>query len=120
MPTATDSEKEVQQLALEKATLFAIETPFEIMKVAFESMNILEEMAKKGMEASASDVGVGIICARAAIRGAFLNVQINAKDLKNREAAEKIEAKGKIILQEAKIKEEQILEIIDAKIKTAD
>ncbi len=117
MPTSTKEEKSSQKKALEEATLFATETPFKIMEASLESMHILKAMADKGMSASASDVGVGVLCARAAIRGAFLNVQINAKDLKNKNVAEEFEAKGKIIIENAEAKEKEILSIIKPKIK---
>ena len=49
-------------------------------------------MAEQGQPSSVSDAGVGALCARAAVMGAYLNVQINAASLKgNAEAAELVQ-----------------------------
>ncbi len=71
----------VREQALLDATKRAIEVPLRVMEVAVSSMEVLGQMAETGMQASASDVGVGALCARTAVRGAWLNVRINAKDL---------------------------------------
>ena len=39
-------------------------------------------MAAKGNPNSVSDAGVGALCARTAVKGCYLNVRINAQDLK--------------------------------------
>jgi len=51
------------------------------METALATMDVLREMANEGIESSVSDAGVGVLMARAAVRGALLNVQINALDL---------------------------------------
>lgn len=45
-------------------------------------------MAEKGSTLAKSDAGVGVIFAKAALRGASLNVFINVKSMKDRERAE--------------------------------
>ena len=72
-----------RQAAIETATRRAIEVPLRVMEVALASMQVAHAMADMGMKASVSDAGVGALCARTAVRGAGLNVRINAKDLKD-------------------------------------
>ena len=73
----------VRAQAILDATKQAIEVPLRVMEVAVSSMEVLAEMGAQGLKASASDVGVGALAARTAVRGAGLNVRINAKDLKD-------------------------------------
>ena len=51
------------------------------------------------------------MCARSAVLGAYLNVQINVGDLKDKQAVEDYLARGAEIEQKAIAKESEILEI---------
>jgi glutamate formiminotransferase/formiminotetrahydrofolate cyclodeaminase len=81
LPKGSDEEKTARQAAIQEATRRATEVPLRVMEVALQSMDVIEAMARTGMETSVSDAGVGALCARAAVRGAGLNVRINAKSL---------------------------------------
>lgn len=74
--------------AIEAATRFAIEVPLRVMQAGSQALDVCAAMAREGMKASASDAGVGALCAQLAVRGAGLNVRINAKDLKDTQARE--------------------------------
>lgn len=116
MPKGTDAEKAARAEALEKATLYACEVPLETMETACRTFAVLRDVARKGLKASASDAGVGAMAARAAIRGAGLNVRINAAGLKNRDDADKLLAKAREIETEAEKAEAEILSIVNANI----
>jgi len=73
-------------------------------------------MINIGMQTSLSDSAVGVLCARTAVLGAFLNVKINAKDLKDREYAEEIIAKGNEIQQKTLALEQELLQKVDSKL----
>ncbi|MDF1699999.1 MAG: glutamate formimidoyltransferase [Planctomycetota bacterium] len=75
------SDPEVRDEAIQAATRQAIEIPLRVMQAALDSMDLMRAMAGEGLAASASDAGVGVLCARTAVLGAGLNVRINAKDL---------------------------------------
>jgi glutamate formiminotransferase/formiminotetrahydrofolate cyclodeaminase len=81
LPQTSEQETAVRKTAIDEATRNAIEVPFRVMQLALDSMEVIRTMAEIGNPASASDAGVGALCARAAIRGAFLNVQTNAVQL---------------------------------------
>ena len=51
-------------------------------------------MAEKGNPNSVSDAGVGALCARAAVQGAYLNVRINVKGFADKAFAEKVVREG--------------------------
>ncbi|MDX9905683.1 MAG: cyclodeaminase/cyclohydrolase family protein, partial [Bacteroidales bacterium] len=77
----------------------------------------MKAMAEIGMAASASDVGVGALCARTAVMGAYLNVKINAGGLEDKAFAEEMVKKGEEIAEKAKRLEEEVLQIVESKIR---
>jgi glutamate formiminotransferase/formiminotetrahydrofolate cyclodeaminase len=112
MPFRTDEEKQARQEAIESATKRAIDTPFRVMQLALESMGLLQAMAEIGLPNSVSDAGVGAMCARTAIMGAFLNVRINSADCQDRQWVEEHLRSGEEMQQEAIRREADILKIV--------
>lgn len=113
MPKSSDEQKAVRSAALQEATLYATEVPLKTMKAAFKVFEIVKAMAQDGNPNSVSDAGVGALAARAAVRGAFLNVRINAAGLKDRQKAEALLAEASSIAEGALKSEEEILKIVD-------
>ena len=109
MPKKTDAEKAARMEALELASQYATQVPFKTMNVAFKAFEVVEAMVKNGNPASVSDAGVGALCCRSAVMGAYLNVKINAAGLKDRAFADNIVAEGAKIEAEAIAKEAEIL-----------
>ncbi len=116
LPKNTKEEKAERKKAIEEATKFAIEIPFKVMKTAYESMDIIKAMAEIGNPNSVSDAGVGALAARSAVKGAFLNVKINASGLEDKEWLDKILKEAKEIEKMAEEKEKEILDIVNSKI----
>jgi len=81
LPKERPEQKEYRKMAIQQATLHAIEVPFRVMKVAAASLELLEKMAEIGNPNSASDVAVGALCAHTAVSGAYLNIKINAAEI---------------------------------------
>ncbi|HPS46058.1 MAG TPA: glutamate formimidoyltransferase [Bacteroidales bacterium] len=117
LPKSTDAEKEVRTNAIQEATKYATEVPFRTMQKAYESMEILKAMTITGNPNSVTDAGVGALCARTAVIGAFLNVKINASGLTDKKFVNDIIAKGKDIEEKTKLLESEILAIVEEKIK---
>jgi glutamate formiminotransferase/formiminotetrahydrofolate cyclodeaminase len=65
-----------------------------------------------------SDAGVGALCARSAVIGAFLNVKINAAGLTDKSFAADIIKKGEAIEERAKESETKILSIVNRRMQT--
>ena len=116
MPKGTEEEKAARAEAMEKATLYATQVPLRTMQTALEAMPLALEMARKGNPASASDAGVGAIAALAAVKGAQLNVRINAAGLKDRAMADSMTAEAEKIAEEAAEKEAEILSEVNKNI----
>ena len=116
MPKTSKSEEELRKHAIESATKYATEIPFQVMKAAHDSMEVMLTMAKEGLESSLSDAGVGALCAKTAVIGAYLNVRINAKDIKDKIFVREILAKAEKVYRSAIAKEKEMLAYIDTKI----
>lgn len=109
MPKGTEEEKAARAEAMEKATLYATRVPLKTMQTAMEAMPVALAMARIGNPASASDAGVGAIAALAAVRGAHLNVRINAAGLKDRALASELTDEAARIEAEAVAAETEVL-----------
>jgi len=109
LPKKSDEEKAARSVSVEAATLNASLVPLTVMKEAFKVFELLEEMTLKGNPNSVTDGAVGVLAVRACIRGAFLNVKINVKGLKDRLKAEELVAEAQVIDDAAARLEEEII-----------
>ncbi len=117
LPKTTPEETTLRKQAIENATKAAIETPFKVMQLSLACMPLLEKMADIGNPNSVSDAGVGALCARSAVWGAYLNVQINAAGLTDRSFAEQKMKDGAAILAQAQQYETNILRLVAEKMQ---
>lgn len=101
LPKGNDTEKAARAKALEDATIYAAEVPLKTMKTAFKAIEVLDAMTKDGNPNSASDAGVGHLCIKTAIHGAYLNVKINAEGITDRGIAEKLLNEAEEIMKKA-------------------
>lgn len=116
MPKSNDAEKAARAAALEAATLYATQVPLRTMEASYEVFALVRAMAEFGNPNSVTDAGVGALAARAAVRGAFLNVKINAAGLKDREMAQSLINRGAELAELAAKEENEILAIVESKI----
>jgi glutamate formiminotransferase/formiminotetrahydrofolate cyclodeaminase len=116
LPKGSDEEKKARKEAIEEASKYAIQIPYRVMETSLASMEVMQAMAETGLKASVSDVGVGALCARTAVMGAFLNVKINAGGLEDKEYAVEMIRKGEEIAKKAKEIEAEILSVVENKI----
>ena len=116
LPKSSDEEKQARLQAIQDATRNAIEVPFRVMEISLASMDVIKAMAESGNPNSVSDAGVGALCARAAVMGAFMNVRINAADYDDKEYVADMIERGKNIEKLCQEKEAAILEVVNAKI----
>lgn len=115
LPKNSDEDKAIRKQAIQDATKFAIQVPFDVMKLCYESMEVAKAMAEIGNPNSVTDAGVGALAAVAGVRGAFLNVRINASGLDDKEFVQKVLSEGEAIVADAQKLEKEIMEIVDGK-----
>lgn len=116
MPKGTDEEKNARAAALEAATLYAAEVPLDTARRAIALFPLLQNVAREGNPASASDAGVGALAATAAVRGAALNVRINAAGLKDKTKASALIDEAKGLSERAQQLEKEVLDIVNTNI----
>jgi glutamate formiminotransferase/formiminotetrahydrofolate cyclodeaminase len=113
MPKNSAEEKSDRSRAIQEATRYAIEVPIRVMEVSYESMSVIEAMAINGNPNSVSDAGVGALCARSAILGAYLNVRINVPGLKDETLKNSFLMKAEELRDKGIAKEGEILAVVE-------
>jgi glutamate formiminotransferase/formiminotetrahydrofolate cyclodeaminase len=119
MPKGSPEEKAARHQAIQDATRYAIEIPFQVMLKAFESMEVIEAMVDKGNPTSVTDAGVGALCARTAVMGAYLNVKVNSADLEDKAWVEEVLQDGAEIVEAAVKNEKAILKLLESRLNKA-
>jgi glutamate formiminotransferase/formiminotetrahydrofolate cyclodeaminase len=114
LPKSSEKEVKFRSEAIQNATKYATEVPLKTMILAYSSFPIIKAMAEIGNPNSISDAGVGALCARSAVIGAYMNVRINSAELKDEVFKKEILAKAEKIKNDAIKEEEAILKIVYA------
>ena len=112
MPKETDEEKAARSAAIQKGLEGCTATPFEMMELATQTLELTASLLGKTNDSAASDLGVSALSLRAAIQGAWLNVLINIGSLKNKELAEDYRKKGEAMLAKALPLADQIYQTV--------
>jgi glutamate formiminotransferase/formiminotetrahydrofolate cyclodeaminase len=113
LPKGTEAEKTARHKAMQEATKYATEVPFRTMKLALETFEVCKAMAEKGNPNSASDAGVGALCARAAVHGAWLNVRINAGDIEDKAWVEAKLSAARSMAAKADALEQEVMGLVE-------
>jgi len=117
LPKKSEEEKNIREIAIRDATKNAITVPLRVMEIAYPGFELIREMVEKGNPNSLSDAGVGALALRSCIKGAFLNVRINASGLSDKSFVTGAITKGEDLESKAEAAEEAILKTINSKIK---
>ena len=83
-----------REAALEEATLNACTAPLEIMRLCARAIECAAQFAEKGSRLALSDAGCAAILCKAALQAASLNVFINTGALRDRTAADELNARA--------------------------
>lgn len=109
LPKGNDEEVAARKQAIEDATKYACEVPYKVMELAYNGLDFLGTMIEKGNPNSITDAGVGVLCVKTAVRGAYFNVLINAQGLKDRTFADDIVNKAKKLLADNHSKADELI-----------
>ena len=116
LPKSTDEEKAARAKAIQDATKYAIEIPFQVMQISYNSMEVIKAMVELGNPNSVTDAGVGALCARSAVIGAYMNVRINGAGYDDKSFVHDVIKRGKEIEEKAIAMESEIIGIVNTKI----
>jgi glutamate formiminotransferase/formiminotetrahydrofolate cyclodeaminase len=113
LPKQTEEEKAARTHAIETATKNACEVPFQVMQLSFESLSLLRAMIEKGNPNSITDAGVGVLCVKTAVRGAYFNVLVNANGLKDKDWSNAMIQKAKALLVQNHTEADQLIAMVE-------
>ena len=116
LANGSPEEKATRKAAIQSATRYAIEVPFKVMQLSASSLDIIQHMAEQGNPNSVSDAGVGALCARTAVMGAWLNVKINCAGYEDAAFVEQTLKTCEEIVRSVNAHETEILSIVHQKI----
>lgn len=116
LPNKSEEEKAARQEAVQAATKGAIEAPLRVMEEALASFDVLEAMVREGQPSSVTDGAVGALCARTAVLGAWLNVQVNGKDLEDKAWLAEVLRRGQQMADEATRREAELVKLAQEKL----
>jgi glutamate formiminotransferase / formiminotetrahydrofolate cyclodeaminase len=117
LPKKSEEEKKLRETAILDATKNAITVPLRVMETACSGFELISYMVEKGNPNSLSDAGVGALALRSCIKGAFLNVRINASGLSDKSFVSDVIAKGENMESKAEAAEKAIIKTINSKIR---
>ncbi|MFA7288441.1 MAG: cyclodeaminase/cyclohydrolase family protein [Melioribacteraceae bacterium] len=100
LPKETEEEKLERDKIIQEATIGAAIVPANVIKKCYELIPFLIEIADRGNTNSISDVGVALLLADTAAKGAYLNVVINCSSLANQTIAYEIIKQNELFVNE--------------------
>ena len=115
---STEAEKTIRTAAIQEATRYAIEVPFRTMQKAYQSFEVIGAMVEFGNPNSVTDAGVGALCVRSAVIGAYLNVKVNGAGFKDKVFLDEILRQADELVMKAKAAEDTILTAVLARISS--
>lgn len=101
MPKDTDEQKAARKAAMQEALKGCTKTPFEMMQLACETLELTRSLVGRLNASAASDLGCSALSLRAAIQGAWLNVLINISGIADEAFAAEYRANGQALLAKA-------------------
>ena len=116
LPKETPAEISTRKISIQAATKNAIEIPFRVMQISYDSMEVIEAMAETGNPNSVTDAGVGALCAATAVSGAYLNVLVNASSYQDKDAIKNLLDQASELDLKAKTRSGQIQILVRSKI----
>ena len=115
LPKKSDEDRRIRETAIQEATKNATLVPLKVMETSFSVFGLLKAMVEHGNPNSVSDAGVGALATRACIKGAFLNVKINASGLTDKDFVKSVIVRGAEIESKTEAAEKEILKFINDK-----
>lgn len=110
LPKDTDEAKKARSAAIQDATKEAAMVPFKVGQTANELFALAEAVILRGNPNAVTDGAVAAMNARAAVRGAFLNVKINLGSIKDALFVEELKRRMAEIEADVDAREQALLQ----------
>ena len=109
LPKDTDEANKARSAAIQEATKGAALVPFKVGETANTLFALAEAVILRGNPNAVTDGAVAAMNARAAVRGAFLNVKINLGSIKDQVFVDDLKAKMAVIEKDVDAREQALL-----------
>ncbi len=116
LPREHQEQRILREQAIQSGTEASILVPLQVMQLASRCFELVEFMATRGNPHAVSDAGVAALCTRAAIQGAFFNVQINAATIRDQPKAAAWISQATTLVREAETFEKRVLAQVNQRI----
>lgn len=117
LPTDTEEQRMQKDKIMEDSLIKACKAPMAIMEKCCKAVDVIEEFAEKGSKLAISDAGAGAIICKSALQAASLNVFINTKLMKNRDAAEEYNKTAEEMLKIYTLKADEVYAMVYNQLK---
>ena len=114
MPKETEEDQIYRRAAMEMALRESTKTPFRVMMLSEEALGITNTLVGRTNANAASDLACAALDLAAAIRGAWLNVKVNAVSISDRAFAAQYLKDGQAILDRTLPLAERIYEAVQS------
>jgi glutamate formiminotransferase/formiminotetrahydrofolate cyclodeaminase len=114
LPRSSDAEKAARAIAIEGATRIATEVPLRTARASFEVLESVRVLLEIGNPNARSDAAVGAQLAGAGLIGAYYNIAVNVRGMKDRIYAESCRAEGRSFVEKGREILRQVDELIGA------
>ena len=115
MPNSTDEQKAARKTAMQSALKACTRTPYEIMELALNALELMDMGMDKINSNAVSDFGVAALSLKAAVQGAWLNVLVNTGSINDEQFIGKYLAGGEDIVKESvKLADSIYARVLDA------
>ena len=101
LPKGTPDEQASRKAAIQQALRAATDVPLEVMRLSAAAIEHGKTVAANGHRAAASDVGVAAALLAAGLRGAALNIEINAGSVADQAYVARVRAESTQLSEDA-------------------
>lgn len=101
MPKDTDEQKAARKAAMQEALKCCTKTPFEMMQLSCEALELTRSLVGRLNASAASDLGCAALSLKAAVQGAWLNVLINISGINDEAFVSEYRSGGQALLDKA-------------------
>ena len=91
--------------------------PFTVLERCLRVIELSGIMAEKGNQNSISDAGVGVLSAKCAAEGAYLNVVINLADIKDPDWVVDVRRKADSIIEQIRTSSAAKMDVVNKALK---
>lgn len=112
LPRETPEQIEYKRTVMQESLIGAIEVPFAIMNACARVIELSDFLAHNGNRMVVSDVATGVSFAKGALKGAALNVYVNAASLEDRDLAQRYTDEADRLIAECGARADEIYDYV--------